>query len=75
MSTDRFTTAHLFSAILGGGMASRLFQEVRETRGLCYSIYSFYWPFADTGLFGIQAATSEDDVAELVASCSTSCAR
>ncbi len=61
-----FTTAHLFSAILGGGMASRLFQEVREERGLCYSIYSFYWPFIDTGIFGIQAATSEDDVAELV---------
>jgi predicted Zn-dependent peptidase len=61
-----FSTTHLFSAILGGGMASRLFQELRESRGLCYSIYSFYWPFEDTGLFGIQAATSEDDVAELV---------
>lgn len=61
-----FAAAHLFSAILGGGMASRLFQELRESRGLCYSIYSFFWPFADTGLFGIQAATSEDDVAELV---------
>ena len=47
-------------------MASRLFQELREDRGLCYSIYSFYWPFEDTGVFGIQAATSEDDVAELV---------
>jgi predicted Zn-dependent peptidase len=61
-----FTAAHLFSAILGGGMASRLFQELREERGLCYSIYSFYWPFTDTGLFGIQTATSEEDVAELV---------
>ena len=61
-----FTAAHLFSAILGGGMASRLFQEVREERGLCYSIHSFYWPFIDTGLFGIQAATSEEDVPELL---------
>jgi predicted Zn-dependent peptidase len=61
-----FSTAHLFSAILGGGMASRLFQELREERGLCYSIYSFYWPFMDTGLFGIQTATSEDDVEDLV---------
>jgi predicted Zn-dependent peptidase len=61
-----FTTAHLFSAVLGGGMASRLFQEVRESRGLCYSIYSFYWPFLDTGVFGIQAATSEEDIEELV---------
>ena len=51
---------------LGGGMASRLFQELREERGLCYSIYSFYWPFTDTGLFGIQTATSEEDVEELV---------
>ncbi len=63
---DRFAATHLFSAVLGGGMASRLFQELRESRGLCYSIYSFYWPFQDTGLFGIQAATSEEDVAELV---------
>jgi predicted Zn-dependent peptidase len=47
-------------------MASRLFQELRETRGLCYSVYSFYWPFDDTGVFGIQAATSEEDLAELV---------
>ena len=47
-------------------MASRLFQELREYRGLCYSIYSFYWPFEDTGVFGIQTATSEEDVAELV---------
>jgi predicted Zn-dependent peptidase len=61
-----FTTSHIFSAILGGGMASRLFQEVRERRGLCYSIYSFYWPFTDTGVFGIQAATSEEDIEELV---------
>jgi predicted Zn-dependent peptidase len=61
-----FTATHVFSAILGGGMASRLFQEVRETRGLCYSIYSFYWPFMDTGVFGIQAATAEEDIGELV---------
>ncbi len=61
-----FTAAHLFSAILGGGMASRLFQELREERGLCYSIYSFFWPFSDTGVFGIQAATSEEDIKELV---------
>ena len=56
----------LLSAIMGGGMASRLFQEVREARGLCYSIYAFQWPFADTGLFGIHAATSREDVGELV---------
>jgi predicted Zn-dependent peptidase len=63
---DDFTATHLLSAMLGGGMASRLFQELREERGLCYSIYSFYWPFKDTGIFGIQAATAEEDTAELV---------
>jgi predicted Zn-dependent peptidase len=61
-----FVAAHLLSSILGGGMASRLFQELRENRGLCYSVSSFYWPFADTGLFGVQAATSEDDVGALM---------
>jgi predicted Zn-dependent peptidase len=61
-----FHAAHLFSSVLGGGMASRLFQEVRESRGLCYSIYSFYWPYADTGVMGVQAATSEEDLKELV---------
>jgi predicted Zn-dependent peptidase len=65
--TDRFFhAAHILSAILGGGMASRLFQELRENRGLCYSIYTFYWPFTDSGLFGIQSATSEEDIATLM---------
>ncbi len=64
--SDDLYAGQLLSAILGGGMASRLFQEVRETRGLCYSIYAFQWPFADTGLFGIHAATSREDVGELV---------
>jgi len=39
---------------------------VREKRGLCYSIYAFHWAFSDTGIFGIHAATGEDDVAELM---------
>ena len=60
-----FVATHLFSTILGGGMASRLFQEIRESRGLCYSIYSFYWPFADAGLFGIEAAAAGEDVGTL----------
>lgn len=62
----RYHAANLLSAILGGGMASRLFQEVREARGLCYAISSFHWPFADTGLFGIQAATAAEDLPALV---------
>ncbi|WP_421881603.1 M16 family metallopeptidase [Pacificispira sp.] len=61
-----YYTANVLSALLGGGMSSRLFQSIREERGLVYSIYSFAWTFADTGLFGIYAGTSEDDVSELV---------
>ncbi|MFG1463028.1 pitrilysin family protein [Xanthobacter sp. DSM 24535] len=51
--------------VLGGGMSSRLFQEVRESRGLCYSIYAFHWAYADTGLFGVYAGTDLADVGEL----------
>lgn len=61
-----YYVAQVFSAILGGGMSSRLFQEVREKRGLCYSVYSFNWSFEGTGLFGVYAGTAEEDVAALV---------
>ena len=50
----------VFTIVLGGGMSSRLFQEVREKRGLCYSIYSFHAPYADTGMFGVYAGTDAD---------------
>lgn len=56
----------VFSTLLGGGMSSRLFQEVREKRGLVYSIYSFTGGYRDGGLFGIYAGTGEDEVAELI---------
>jgi predicted Zn-dependent peptidase len=55
----------LLSTLLGGGMSSRLFQEIREKRGLVYSIYSFTSPFKDGGLFGIYAGTGESEAAEL----------
>ncbi len=58
--------AQILASTIGGGMSSRLFQEVRERRGLCYSIYAFHWAFADGGVLGIHAATGEGDVAELV---------
>jgi predicted Zn-dependent peptidase len=54
------------SMILGGGMSSRLFQEIRENRGLVYSIYSFSSAYLDGGLFGIYAGTGEDGLAELL---------
>jgi predicted Zn-dependent peptidase len=58
--------AHVFSHAVGGGMSSRLFQDVREARGLAYSIYSFDWAYADTGLFGFYAATAAKNVGELM---------
>jgi predicted Zn-dependent peptidase len=63
---DDFYAAQVLSSIIGGGMSSRLFQEVREKRGLCYSIYAFHWSFADTGVFGVHAATGPEDVNELM---------
>ena len=51
----------VFTNVLGGGMSSRLFQEVREKRGLCYSIYAFHAAYADTGMFGLYAGTDAID--------------
>ncbi|MDX5931266.1 M16 family metallopeptidase [Acidiphilium acidophilum] len=65
-SDPDFHAAMLLSTLLGGGMSSRLFQEIREKRGLVYSIYSFALPNNDAGLFGIYAGTGEAEAAELV---------
>ena len=56
----------VFTSVVGGGMSSRLFQEVREIRGLCYSIYTFHAPYSDTGMFGLYAGTDANDVPELM---------
>lgn len=61
-----YYTASLFSSILGEGMSSRLFQEIREKRGLVYSVYSFMSNYKDAGLFGVYAATSPSKVHELL---------
>ncbi len=61
-----YYASQLLATVLGGGMSSRLFQEIRENRGLCYSIHAFHWGFSDSGVFGIHAATGEDDLEELV---------
>jgi predicted Zn-dependent peptidase len=65
-NSDGFYAAQILASILGGGMSSRLFQEVREKRGLCYSVYSFHWAFADTGIFGVAASTGEQEVTDLI---------
>lgn len=61
-----FYASQILAGVLGGGMSSRLFQEVRERHGLCYSVYAFHWGFSDCGIFGIQAATGPDDIKALV---------
>lgn len=64
--SDDLYTAQVFSEIFGGGMSSRLFQRVREERGLCYSIYSYNSSYDGSGVFGIYAGTSPEDTPELL---------
>jgi predicted Zn-dependent peptidase len=60
-------TAFLLNSILGGGMSSRLFQSIREERGLAYSIYSELSPFRDTGSLAVYAGCSADKAKEVLA--------
>jgi len=62
----RTYAAHLFAQAVGGGMSSRLYQSVREQRGLAYSVYSFQWGYEDAGLFGFYAATAPKDGKDLI---------
>ena len=59
-------TSQIYSIALGGGMSSRLFQEIREKRGLCYSIFSFTQMQNSSGVFGFYAGTSPNDLNELL---------
>jgi predicted Zn-dependent peptidase len=61
-----YYAAMVVSTAFGGGMSSRLFQEVREKRGLVYAIHSFAHAYRDCGLFGIYAGTGEEEASELV---------
>lgn len=63
---ELYHAAQLLSTLFGGGMSSRLFQQVREKRGLAYSISSFLSSYSDAGMFGIYAATSADKKEELI---------
>ena len=62
---DNIYTAQIYSTALGGGMSSRLFQEIREKRGLCYSIYASAGAFADSGMMTIYSGTSSNDISGL----------
>ncbi|HOI75121.1 MAG TPA: pitrilysin family protein [Syntrophales bacterium] len=56
----------LMNAVLGGSMSSRLFQEIREKRGLAYAVHSYLTPYLDTGMLGIYVGTSDSKVREVV---------
>lgn len=62
---DAIYVAQIYASVLGGGMSSRLFQEIRETRGLCYSIFAQAGAYADTGMTTIYAGTNASQIAEL----------
>ncbi|MGI9411013.1 MAG: M16 family metallopeptidase [Hyphomicrobiaceae bacterium] len=62
---EGFMESQVFSGLFGGGMSSRLFQQAREARGLCYAIYSSAWGLRDGGVFGVHAATGRGMVGEL----------
>jgi predicted Zn-dependent peptidase len=62
----RIYQLQVLSSALGGGMSSRLFQEVREKRGLCYSVFAYGTSYEDVGQLGVYAATSPDHTPELI---------
>lgn len=64
-SDDRYTM-HLLNTILGSGISSRLFQEVREKRGLVYSIYSYHTAYYETGLWSVYAGSDKKHVSEVI---------
>ena len=64
--SDLYYPTAVYSAVLGSGMSSRLFQEIREKRGLVYSISSYTSSFSDSGIFGVYAGTGQKEVMELV---------
>ncbi len=63
---DGFYSASVFSTLFGGGMSSRLFQEIREKRGLAYSVYSFLSAYSDSGLFAVHAGTGAAELTDLL---------
>jgi len=66
MGHEDYYACALLSTLFGGSMSSRLFQEVREKRGLAYAIYSFTSSYSDSGIFGVYAGTGEKEISELL---------
>jgi predicted Zn-dependent peptidase len=75
---ENYFAARLFADAVGGGMSSRLFQQLREDRGLAYSIFASLYPYSDIGLFSIYAATARDQsaaAAQLIEDVIAACAK
>jgi predicted Zn-dependent peptidase len=66
-SDRRRFTASILDSVLGGSASSRLFQEIREKRGLAYSVYTFSSQYADTGQIGVYVGTREENLGECLA--------
>ena len=64
--SDLYYPTAVYSTVLGSGMSSRLFQEIREKRGLVYSVSSYTSSFSDSGIFGVYAGTGQKEVKELI---------
>ena len=67
IGTIKSNASQIYATALGGGMSSRLFQEIREKRGLCYTIYAQAGAYSETGMTTIYAGTSADQVESLSA--------
>ena len=63
---EDYYSLDIYASLLGGGMSSRLFQEIREKRGLVYGIQSFSSSYSDTGIFAIYCGTGEKQIKELI---------
>jgi predicted Zn-dependent peptidase len=75
LTDERRFAVGVLNAVLGGGMSSRLFQEVREKRGLAYSVYSFASQYSDSGMFGVYAGCLPQKVGEVLDVCRGELAR
>ena len=64
-TSDDLYTSQIHATLLGGGMSSRLFQEIRERRGLCYTVFAAAGPYVDTGMLTIYAGTGAEDIGAL----------
>ncbi|WP_418790170.1 M16 family metallopeptidase [Phosphitispora sp. TUW77] len=71
MEHEDIYVLHLINSVLGGGISSRLFQEIREERGLAYSIFSYHSSYKDAGLFSIYAGLSRNNLKQVLSLIST----